>query len=55
MMDPFFYRNYVNAKTAGLPVGFYHYLTAKNEDGARAVGVSFSENDRRGWSMRRSS
>lgn len=41
MMDPFFYRNYVNAKTAGLPVGFYHYLTAKTEDGARAEAYHF--------------
>lgn len=25
LVDPFFYRNYANAKNAGLSVGFYHY------------------------------
>lgn len=41
MKDPFFYQNYANAKAAGLPVGFYHYLTAKNEDEARAEAHHF--------------
>ncbi len=39
--DPFFYRNYANATAAGLPVGFYHYLTAKNETQARAEAYHF--------------
>lgn len=42
-VDPFFYRNYANATQAGLPVGFYHYLTAKNEDAARAEAWHFVE------------
>lgn len=28
--DPYFRRNYDNAKAQGLKVGFYHYLTARN-------------------------
>lgn len=39
--DPFFYRNYANAVQAGLPVGFYHYLTAGNADAARAEAAHF--------------
>lgn len=34
-VDPFFYRNYANAKNAGLSVGFYHYLKARSADSAR--------------------
>lgn len=40
-VDPFFLRNYVNARRAGLPVGFYHYLTAKNEEEAAAEAYHF--------------
>lgn len=39
--DPFFYRNYANAARAGLPVGFYHYLTARSADAARAEAAHF--------------
>ena len=41
--DPYFYRNYANATAEGLPVGFYHYLTAKNEADARAEAYHFIE------------
>lgn len=40
-VDPFFYRNYANAVQAGLPVGFYHYLTARNTEAARAEAWHF--------------
>ena len=39
--DPYFYRNYANATAVGLPVGFYHYLTAKNEADARVEAYHF--------------
>ena len=29
-VDPYFKQNYINAKNAGLKVGFYHFLTATN-------------------------
>lgn len=41
--DPYFYRNYANVTAVGLPVGFYHYLTAKNEADARAEAYHFIE------------
>ena len=28
-VDPYFEQNYANAKSAGLKVGFYHYVTAR--------------------------
>ena len=31
-VDPYFEQNYANAKSAGLKVGFYHYVTARTED-----------------------
>ena len=40
-VDPFFYRNYANAKNAGLAVGFYHYLTARSVEEARAEAYHF--------------
>lgn len=40
-VDPFFYRNYANAKNAGLLVGFYHYLTARNAAEARQEAYHF--------------
>lgn len=33
--DPYFETNYTNAKANGLKVGFYHFLTATNEEQAR--------------------
>ncbi|MBR0350535.1 MAG: LysM peptidoglycan-binding domain-containing protein [Clostridia bacterium] len=33
-VDPYFERNYRNAKANGLKVGFYHYVTATSVDGA---------------------
>lgn len=43
LVDPFFFRNYVNAREAGLPVGFYHYLTARSEEEAKAEAYHFVE------------
>lgn len=40
-VDPFFYRNYANAKNAGLGVGFYHYLMARSAEEARAEAYHF--------------
>ena len=34
-IDPYFERNYQNAKANGLKVGFYHYVTARNTEQAR--------------------
>jgi len=45
--DPFFERNYQNAKNAGLKVGFYHYVTATDVDTAVREAeffVSLTEN-----------
>ena len=33
-VDPYFRKNYNEAKENGLSVGFYHYLTARNEEEA---------------------
>lgn len=41
-VDPFFYRNYANAKNEGLMVGFYHYLTARNVEEARQEAYHFA-------------
>lgn len=40
-VDPFFHRNYANASNAGLPVGFYHYLTARSASAARQEAYHF--------------
>lgn len=40
-VDPFFYRNYANAKNAGISVGFYHYLTARSVAQARQEAYHF--------------
>ena len=40
--DPYFRTNYDNAKSEGLKVGFYHFLTARNEDDAIAEAEFFS-------------
>lgn len=40
-VDPFFYRNYANAKNAGIPVGFYHYLTARSASSAEQEAYHF--------------
>lgn len=40
-VDPFFYRNYAGARNAGLPVGFYHYLTARSASAARQEAYHF--------------
>ena len=34
LVDPYFERNYKNAKANGLKVGFYHYVTARNVEQA---------------------
>ena len=34
-VDPYFKQNYENAKANGLKVGFYHYVTARNEKEAK--------------------
>lgn len=41
LVDPFFYRNYAGAGNAGLPVGFYHYLTARSPSAARQEAYHF--------------
>lgn len=41
LVDPFFYRNYRKAIDVGLPVGFYHYLTARNVSSARQEAYHF--------------
>ena len=40
--DPRFQENYKNAKTQGLKVGFYHYVTASNEEQARQEARFFA-------------
>lgn len=42
-VDPFFYRNYVNAKRADLSVGFYHDLTARTKEEAKGEAYHFVE------------
>ncbi len=42
-VDPFLFRNYANARNAGLRVGFYHYLTARTEEEAKAEAYHFVE------------
>lgn len=40
--DPYFEINYENAKANGLKVGFYHFLTATNEEESRQEARFFS-------------
>lgn len=40
--DPYFETNYQNAKANGLKVGFYHFLTARNTQQARAQAQFFA-------------
>ena len=41
-VDPYFKTNYENAKSNGLKVGFYHFLTAKNIQEAENQAIYFS-------------
>ena len=41
-IDPYFERNYTNAKANGLKVGFYHYVTARTTSQAREQALFFS-------------
>lgn len=40
-VDPYFEQNYSQAKAAGLDVGFYHYVTARNTSQARQQAYFF--------------
>lgn len=40
--DPYFERNYENAKASGLKVGFYHYMTARTGEEARRQAQFFA-------------
>ena len=40
--DPYFEINYENAKANGLKVGFYHFLTAVNEEEAKQQATFFA-------------
>ena len=40
--DPYLEQNYANAKTNGLKIGFYHYLTATSVEGARRQADFFT-------------
>ncbi len=41
IVDPYFRINYNNAKSNGLKVGFYHFLTARSEEEARSEADFF--------------
>ena len=41
-IDPYFERNYQNAKANGLKVGFYHYVTARTVEQAREQANFFA-------------
>ncbi len=41
-IDPYFRRNYEGAKANGIKIGFYHYLTARNEEQAIAEAEHFA-------------
>ena len=41
-IDPYFERNYQNAKANGLKVGFYHYVTARTTEQAREQANFFA-------------
>ena len=43
-IDPYFRQNYEGAKANGLKTGFYHYLTARSEEEARAEAEFFVGN-----------
>jgi len=43
-IDPYFRENYENAKANGFKTGFYHYLTARTEEEARAEAEFFVGN-----------
>ena len=42
-IDPYFERNYQNAKANGLKVGFYHYVTARTVEEARNQANFFAK------------
>ena len=42
-IDPYFERNYQNAKANGLKVGFYHYVTARSTEEARNQANFFAK------------
>lgn len=42
-IDPYFETNYRNAKANGLTVGFYHYVTARTTEQARAQATFFAK------------
>lgn len=42
-IDPYFETNYRNAKANGLKVGFYHYVTARTTEQARAQATFFAK------------
>ena len=44
LIDPYFERNYSNAKANGLKVGFYHYLTARSVSDAKKQAEFFVSN-----------
>ena len=41
-IDPYFEINYENAKEAGLKIGFYHYLIARNEEETKLEAEHFA-------------
>ena len=41
-VDPYFEKNYYNAKANDLKVGFYHYVTAQNEENAKEQAIFFA-------------
>lgn len=40
-IDPYFEENYINAKSNGLKIGFYHFLVARTEEAARLEARHF--------------
>ena len=42
LVDPYFETNYSNAKSNGLKVGFYHYVTARTTSSAKEQAIFFS-------------
>lgn len=42
-VDPYFRRNYENARAAGLKIGFYHFLSALSETQARQQAEFFAQ------------
>lgn len=41
-IDPYFEQNYSKAKSNGLKVGFYHYVTARNVQSAKEQAIFFA-------------